>query len=93
MTTPNSILAEACAGTIDGISAIWGPSAVNNLSSSAQDYDVNRGVLKRATENVAVKCAKRIGKTSFRILYEAIFNPGLSPHSSSMLTILQRFIP
>jgi hypothetical protein len=63
MTTPNSILAEACAGTIDGISAIWGPSAVNNLSSSAQDYDVNRGVLKRATENVAVKCAKRIGKT------------------------------
>ncbi|OQE27133.1 hypothetical protein PENFLA_c006G10981 [Penicillium flavigenum] len=68
MNTPNTIPMDAYAGSLGGISVISGTNAVNDLLSKARDYDVDRKLLKSITEHVAVKCAKRIGKTSVRIL-------------------------
>lgn len=77
MSLLNSIPAESYAGTIDGISVVWGPNAITNLPANAEAYNVELKVLKSVTEKVAVACARRIEKTFVRILYEAIFNPGL----------------
>ncbi|KAJ5203814.1 uncharacterized protein N7498_004693 [Penicillium cinerascens] len=76
MAALNTIPAASYVGTIDGISVVWGPNAIANLPTNAEAYKVKLNVLKSATEKVAVACARRIGKTSVRILYEAILNPG-----------------
>lgn len=77
MSLLNTIPAESYVGIIDGISVVWGPNAIANLPTNAEAYKVELNALKSATEKVAVACARRIGKTSVRILYEAIFNPKL----------------
>ncbi|KAJ5799845.1 uncharacterized protein N7518_001913 [Penicillium psychrosexuale] len=77
MSLQNTIPAESYSGTLDGISFFWSPNAIFNLPGSAATYQAELNVLKSATEQVAVACARRIGKTSVRILYEAIFNPRL----------------
>ncbi|KAJ5371599.1 hypothetical protein N7517_003605 [Penicillium concentricum] len=68
MSLVNTIPAESYLGTIGGISVSWNPNAITNLPANAEAYRVELKALKSTTETVAVACARRIRKTSVRIL-------------------------
>ncbi|KAJ6185114.1 hypothetical protein N7519_006415 [Penicillium mononematosum] len=67
-TNPSTIPSNAYTGTIDGVGVSWGENAANNLLSNANNYNVDRDLLKGITETVAAGCANRIGKKSVKIL-------------------------
>ena len=69
MTWQNAIPRNSFQGNIDGISIEWNPRAIHRLLRDANHYGVQWFMLKGATENVAAACARRLRKTSVRIMY------------------------
>ncbi|KAL4788780.1 hypothetical protein BDV19DRAFT_77872 [Aspergillus venezuelensis] len=55
-------------GAVDGITINWHPNAKKRLEEHAEDLDAEAEALKHATEHFAHACAKRLGKTSLKII-------------------------
>lgn len=71
MSFPNSLPLNVYEGTIDGIHIHWGPNAIATLPTQAGFYELEVSVLKAVTEHLSVGCARRIEKSSVRIMYVA----------------------
>ncbi|KAL4963730.1 uncharacterized protein BDV14DRAFT_201458 [Aspergillus stella-maris] len=68
MAHTNHLSQNIWEGAVDGITINWHPNAKKRLEEHAEDLDAEAEALKHATEHFAHACAKRLGKTSLKIM-------------------------
>jgi hypothetical protein len=77
MSSATGLLPNSYEGIIDGIEVKWGPNAIRNLPQNAQSLSQDPIAMKKVTESMSVACAKRLGKTTIRILYVLVWHLGI----------------